>query len=302
MKKVAIILVNYHSEKDLEDVTSSLNKSSIPSGFQRKIFVVDNGSVDDGWGEVIRICEKYKDIECIRSIDNTGFSGGNNIGIKRAMEWGADYVLLLNVDTTVEKKFLVEMVKVMEREKSVGHLGVMSPKIYFYPGFEFHKKYKKGDLGKVIWYGGGIVDFNNIVGKGNFVDEVDRGKFGKDLVETGFATGCCLFIPREIIERVGMLDEVLFFSWEDTDFSERVRRAGYKVWYLPTAFIWHKNAHTSGGAGSPIQDFYQTRNRLIFAFRYATFKVKVLLLLVLLRGANWNRLKAILSGITSLVV
>lgn len=295
MKKVAIILVNYHSETDLAEVVPSLEESLLPKGFERKIIVVDNASTDEGWEKVQKTVKPFTDTHLIRSLPNTGFAGGNNLGLMWAKRWGAHYFLLLNVDTKVDKNFLVELVKPMLKSDKVG---LAASKIYFYPGFEFHKdRYEKKDLGKVIWYAGGIIDWKNMVGFHRYVNEVDNGQLGGEIEETEFATGCCMLITREVLEKVGFLDEKIFFSWEDVDFSIRARKIGFEIAYVPGSIVWHKNANTSGGAGSPVQDFYQTRNRLIVGLRYAPLKLKILLFWLLLRTANWNRLKAIASAL-----
>jgi GT2 family glycosyltransferase len=294
MKKVAVILVNFHSEVDLAEVIPSVEESLVPKGFERKVIVVDNASRDEGWGKVQKIAKPFNDIHLIRSLQNTGFAGGNNLGIMWAKRWGAEYFLLLNVDTKVKKDFLVELVRAVQKD---GKIGLAASKIYFYPGYEFHKdRYQKSDLGKVIWYGGGLIDWNNMVGFHRFVNEIDEGQLGDKVEETEFATGCSMFITKEVIEKVGLLDEKIFFSWEDVDYSIRARKMGFEIAYVPGSIVWHKNANTSGGAGSPVQDFYQTRNRLIVGLRYASWKVKILLLWLLLRTANWNRLKAIVSA------
>lgn len=299
MRKIAVILVNYHSEADLAEVIPSLEKSLLPRGFERKIIVIDNASTDHGWERVQKTTKPFGDIHLIRSLPNTGFAGGNNLGLMWAKRWGADFFLLLNVDTKVDKNFLVELIKPLLKSNEIG---LAASKIYFYPGFEFHKdRYEKEDLGKVVWYGGGIIDWKNMVGFHRYVDQVDTGQLGQDIEETEFATGCSMLITRDTLEKVGLLDEKIFFSWEDVDYSIRARKEGFGIIYVPGSVVWHKNANTSGGAGSPVQDFYQTRNRLIVGLRYAPFKVKILLFWLLLRTANWNRLKAIGSAVLTLI-
>lgn len=297
MKKIAVVLVNYHSEADLAEIVPSVEESFIPKGFERKVIIIDNASTDEGWAKVQKTAKPFTDIHLIRSLPNTGFAGGNNLGIMWAKRWGADYFLLLNVDTKVDKNFLAELVKpVLKNDK----IGLAASKIYFYPGYEFHKdRYEKKDLGRVIWYGGGIIDWDNMVGFHRYVNEVDNGQFAEVVEETEFATGCSMLLTRAVIEKVGTLDEKIFFSWEDVDYSVRARKMGFEVAYVPGSIVWHKNANTSGGAGSPVQDFYQTRNRLIVGLRYAPLKVKILLFWLLLRTANWNRLKAVASAIAS---
>ena len=91
---------------------------------------------------------------------NSGFSGGHNVGIKHALKNGAEYVIILNNDTYVAKELLKELISVMERDESIG---IAVPKIYFASGYEYHKdRYTKAEKGKVFWYGGGIIDWDNM--------------------------------------------------------------------------------------------------------------------------------------------
>jgi GT2 family glycosyltransferase len=296
--KIAAILVNFNSHGDLLEAVETLEESQVPPGFERKVIVVENGSnnQEEEW-KALQQLGKYPDVEFIKNATNTGFTGGNNLGIRRSLEWGANYVLLLNADTKVSENFLV---KLLGAEVD---FGLASPKIYFYPGYEFHKdRYQRKDLGKVIWYAGGTIDWGNVVGSGRHVDEVDKGQLESEIEETDFATGCCMLIKREVIEKIGLLDQKLFFSWEDTDYSIRAKQAGFRIIYVPEAVIWHKNAGTSGGAGSLLQDYYQTRNRVIIAFRYASWKVKLLLLLTLVKTGKKNRLRAIVSALRTLAL
>lgn len=303
---ISIILVNYHCEEDILEAVTSLKESSIPENIERKIIVVDNDVPSD--------LKEIPGVEILRPGKNLGFTGGNNLAIKHLQ---ADLYLLLNPDTKVDKNFLVELIKPFLVTAGYKHwtkdkeVGLASPKIYFYPGFEFHKdRYKKPDQGQVIWYAGGEIDWDNVVCRHKQIDEVDlekekRGElkgvklslYSEDFAHTGFCTGCCLLFSKAVLDKIGPLDDKLFFSWEDVDFSVRAQKAGFETVYVPGSVVWHKNANTSGGAGSPIQDFYQTRNRLIFAFKYASLKVKVLLFWQLLKTANLNRLKAIFSSL-----
>ncbi|MBI3558941.1 glycosyltransferase family 2 protein [Candidatus Gottesmanbacteria bacterium] len=277
---ITIIFVNYNSSADLLEAVDSLKASAIPKNFVRKIVVVDNDNPSN--------LKEISGVEVLRPGKNLGFTGANNLAIRK---FPADFYLLLNPDVIVKKDFLTNLTNVTNSP----NFGLASPKIYFYPGFEFHKeRYAEKDLGKVIWYAGGEIDWKNVVGKHKNVDLVDQPNLTNSM-ETDFCTGCCLLIKNEVVEKIGLLDEKLFFSWEDTDYSARAKKAGFKIVYVPKSVIWHKNANTSGGAGSLTQDFYQTRNRLIFAFKYAPVKTRFLLLWQLLKTANLNRLRAIVN-------
>ncbi|KKQ34533.1 MAG: putative glycosyltransferase [Microgenomates group bacterium GW2011_GWA2_37_6] len=147
-------------------------------------------------------------------------------------------------------------------------------------------------MGKVIWYAGGAIDWENVIGNHKGLDEVDKGQFDED-GETKMATGCCFLVKKEVLEKVGLYDDRYFLYFEDADFSERVKKAGFKIFYAPKSIIWHKNAQSSGGSGSSLQDYFTTRNRLIFGYTYAPMRTKIALfrqsLNLILKGRPWQR-------------
>jgi len=270
--KVAIVLLNYRSKKETVECLESLEKIKN----EITAIIVDNSPTEsrDFIKEKIKEIKKFN-VELIKSDVNTGFSGGNNIGIHHALANGYDYVLILNNDTVVDENFLSNLLLTAEKDKKVG---AVVPKIYFAKGHEFHKKrYKKEELGKVIWYAGGIIDWKNVIGLHRGVDEVDKGQYDKTL-ETEYATGACMLLKKEAIEDVGMFDEDFFLYYEDSDLSMRMKKKGYKILFEPSSFIWHKNASSTGGSGSTIQDYYTTRNRMLFGMRYAPIRSKIALI------------------------
>lgn len=295
MKDVAIVILNWNGKKDTLECLESVYSLQFTVECI-KIIVVDNGSTD---GSVAEISKRYKqslrpyglkDIKILRNHQNLGFAEGNNVGIKEALENGADYVMLLNNDTLVGENLMEELLKVAESDPQIG---MVSPKIYFAPGFEFHKdRYQENERGKVLWYAGGMIDWNNVYGSHRGVDEVDKGQYEKT-EETDFATGCCLLVKREVFEKIGFLDGRYFFYLEDLDFCQRAKRAGYKIIYAPKAVLWHKNAASSGRPGSPLHEYYQTRNRLLFGFRSASLRTKLALLRqslsLLFSGRPWQK-------------
>lgn len=284
--KVAIIILNYNGEKDTIECLESVQKLST-GNYELLVIVVDNASKDES---VSKIKAQFPDIVILENKDNLGFSGGNNVGIKYALNKGASYVLVLNNDTFLHKDLLKELITVIEKEKNIG---IVAPKIYFAPGFEFHKdRYKKDELGKVIWYAGGIMDWKNIIGHHRGVDEIDKGQYD-NIEENGFASGNCMLVKKEVFEKVGLFDERYFLYYEDNDFCFRVKKAGYKIVFAPKGILWHKNASSAGGSGSSLQDYYITRNRLFFGMRYASVRAKIALLKesikIVLKGRYWQR-------------
>lgn len=264
MKKVFIIVLNFNGKKDTLECLQSLKKS--------EVIVVDNGSTD---GSVRAIRDKFPEIKILENKKNLGFAKGNNVGIRYALNQGADYIILLNNDTIVEINTLVRLIEVASSNNRIGILG---PKIYFAKGFEFHQgRYKKNELGKVIWYAGGLIDWRNVLGVHRGVDEVDEGQYDKQ-EEVEFVSGCCMFIKREVFKKIGLLDERFFLYFEDLDFCLRAKKVGFRIVYVPEAVIWHKNAATVGGSGSDRQRYHYRRSRLIFGLRFAPIKTKLALI------------------------
>lgn len=295
MKHIFVSIINFNGASNTMECLSSLDKINSKS-FKTSVVVIDNAS-DEKFkvpasqrGEQSSKFKVFQGLKVIRSEKNLGFSGGQNVGIKYAMENGADYVLILNNDTIVDKGLVEELLNVAEKDKNTG---IVVPKIYFAPGFEFHKdRYKKSDLGKVFWYAGGEMDWKNVIGYHRGVDEVDHGQYDR-IEKTDFASGCCMLVKRDVFEKVGFFDEKFFLYYEDSDLCERIRRKGYSIIYSPKAVLWHKNAGSAGGSGSSLQDYYITRNRMLFGFRYVVLRSKLALIKesikLLAKGRYWQK-------------
>ncbi|MCK5534758.1 glycosyltransferase [bacterium] len=245
MKKVYIVILNWNGLKDTLECLKSLEKLDY-SLF--KVVIVDNGSEDKQ--EVCLITQKYPWVELIVNKENLGFAGGNNVGIKYALNCGADYILLLNNDTIVESSLLKELVKVIESNKKIGMAG---PKIYY-----------QNPLDKV-WFGGGKIRWWRPVHIGEGV--VDRGKLEK-VKQSDYISGCALLIKKEVIEKIGLLDNRFFLYYEDVDWSLRARKAGYRLMFVPQARVWHKIS-SSLGKSSVQSIYYGIRNRLLLLQKHA---------------------------------
>ena len=283
MRRIGIVSVNFNGEKDSLELLEDLKDLKAP-GFEIRIIFVDNASSDDF---VEKASSKYPEIDVLQNGVNKGFSGGYNRGMQHALLWGADYVLIINNDAlTPDKKLLTSLLSSFEKNPKAA---IVAPKIYFAPGFEFHKdRYKKEDQGKVVWFGGGAFDWNNVMSVHRGIDEIDNGEYGGEM-EMDFATGCCFLISREALEKVGMFDERYFAYFEDGDLSKRIIDAGFKIIYNGDTFIYHKVSQSTG-AGSVLTDYYLTRNRLIFGFKYASRRTKFALWREAMKHATYGRL------------
>ena len=284
--RISAVIVNYDRPKETIKCLCSIASLKVKDGWQLKTVVIDNSSKKILKGEI----KGFSHVKLIETKKNTGFAGGNNIGIKHALKNKADFVMLLNNDAEIDKQAMLHLVSMFQKEKDIG---VVSPKIYFASGFEYHKqRYHKKDLGKVIWYAGGHIDWKNIMGVHENIDKVDKGQFNKPK-EVKFISGCCMLIKKEVFEKVGLLDEKYFLYLEDMDFCTRVEKAGLKLFFEPKAIVWHKNLGTNKKTASDTQAYYYTRNRLLFAFKYASTRTKVALfresMKLLVKGNNWQK-------------
>ena len=267
-KRVSIVIVNWNGYDDTVVALNSLKKIDRRE-YEVSVIVVDNGSTNDS---VSVIQKSHSWVTLIETGKNLGFTGGNNVGIKAAMKDGADFVWLLNNDIVADKSAL----SILEAFED-SHCGIAGSKIYFAPGKEYHKDwYSKNERGKVFWYAGGIIDWDNMYASHRGVDEVDEGQYDTT-EETPFITGCSMMIKREVIETIGILDDKFYLYLEDLDFCLRAKQAGYKLLYLPKSIIWHVNAGSSGGPGNPMHEYYLTRNRLLVGMRYAPIRAKLAL-------------------------
>jgi GT2 family glycosyltransferase len=244
---VAIILVNWNGKSDTLECLASLRKLDTPDV---RVIVVDNGSAD-GSVETLRSAHPW--VEIIALPENLRFAGGNNAGIAHALKLGADYVLLLNNDTFVAPDFVTQMLKRFTSEPACG---MVAPKIYY------------AAVPDVLWFAGGEISFWTGTMRHIGIREIDRGQYDTPHV-IDYATGCCILTSRNVIERIGVLDESFFIYGEDADWSMRVRNAGYHIMYEPRARVWHKVSVSAGGHLSSFKLRHKALSNLRFFARHA---------------------------------
>lgn len=288
MKKVAIVIVSWNGLKYTRECLRSIAKLE-KKDIELFTIVVDNGSTD---GTVEKIRNEFPTVVVLPQDRNLGFTGGNNVGIKYALEHEASYVWLLNNDTKVDNQALVNL---------VGAGDVVGSKIYFAPGFEYHKdRYKKEERGRVLWYAGGIIDWQNMYASHRGVDEVDSRQYDKPM-KTTFVTGCSMMVSSRVFDQIGDFDERYYLYLEDVDFCLRAKAAGFSIQYEPRSLVWHYNAGSSGGAGSRLHDYYLTRNRILLGFLFASIRTKLALLrqgIVIVFGNNAEQRRGVIDAFT----
>lgn len=242
--KIYIIVLNWNGKKDTLACLESLRRLDYPN---YEVVVVDNGSSDDS---VQAIQKTFPEVTLLIIGQNLGFAGGNNVGMRYALEQGADYLFLLNNDTIVDPQILSSF---MEASTRIGQEAILGAKIYYYA---------EPDR---IWYAGArwnsaISGFDHI-GQGSIDDE---GKFNS-LSETDYVCGCALFISARLLNRIGLLDEEFFLTFEETDLCYRAKKAGYMSYFVPEAKVWHKISVSFGGEGSALFHYFLLRNKLLWA-------------------------------------
>jgi GT2 family glycosyltransferase len=271
MSSIAIILLNYNSTRLTKKCVQSL-LSQKEKQDEYHIVVFDNDS------KVPPKKEEFKDSFLVHSKENLGFAAGNNKAVEYALKkWNdIEYILCINNDTRVTKGMIRTLIQTYLSDTNIGFV---VPKIYFERDHEFHTKdYSMHQRGKVIWYAGGGIDWQNMILFHKGVDEVDRGQFDTQ-TETSFATGCCFLTTPAIWKKLRGFDAKYFLYYEDADLSMRlIQKLHKKIIYEPKAQLYHQNAGSTSGSGSSVHEYYQTRNRLRYGLRYARLRTKLALL------------------------
>ena len=245
-KKVFIILLNWNNWQETKECLESLEKLDYVNA---EVVIVDNGSTNGDIAKIREFCliPKPYALNPIFNAENLGFSGGNNVGIKYALEHGADYVMLLNNDAVAAPDFLTHL---MQAAESDARFGILGSRIYKYGTEE-------------IAFDGGKV--NKWLTKGVHMNPTGSDPVGLDgAKEVDYITGAAMLVKREVIERVGLMREEYFLYYEDVDWCLRVRKAGYKCVLAPTSKVWHKVSATNR-EGSSSYIYYHTRNALMLA-------------------------------------
>ena len=238
--EVSIITINYNG---LEDTCALIE--SIPFNENMEVIVVDNASKNQ---EADIIVQRYPYVIVIRSDENLGFAGGNNLGIQAAQ---GKYLFLINNDTFF-KEFKINAL--IGRMESTSDIGIICPKIRFSWGNNPIQYAGYSPLSK-------ITVRNNAIGFG----EKDHGQFDT-AHPTPYAHGAAMLVRRDAIDKVGIMPECYFLYYEELDWSMMFIRAGYQIWYEPTCTIYHKESQTTG-QNSPLRTYYLTRNRLLLVRR-----------------------------------
>ena len=272
---LSIVTVNYNGYKDTCELIDT-----IPFNEDMEVIVVDNGSHEN---EASMLQTKYPHIKAIRSDQNLGFAGGNNLGIKAAK---GEYLYLVNNDT-VFNIFNPEVL--IKRLYNSTRIGMVCPKIRF-----------AWDNNPIQFAGytslSSITVRNRAIGFG----EEDKGQYDTPH-QTPYAHGAAMMLKREVIDKVGLMPECFFLYYEELDWSMMITRAGYEIWYDPASTIYHKESQSTG-QNSPLRTYFITRNRLLLVKRNYTGMKKCLAYIYLqMIVATRDILRFIIKGRTDLI-
>lgn len=240
---LSFITVCYNGLEDTCELIESIQR--IVRSATYEIVVVDNASRQN---EASILQDRYPDILALRSEQNLGFSGGNNLAIKEAK---GRYIFLINNDTYLTDDGMQALVN---RIESHPNIGAVSPKIRF--AFSPQNIQFAGYTPLT-----NITLRNSLIGFG----APDNGAF--DVPHpTPYLHGAAMMVKREVIERVGLMPEIYFLYYEELDWCTQMTRAGYELWYEPHCTVFHKESQSTGQQ-SPLRTYYLTRNRLLYAWR-----------------------------------
>lgn len=240
---ISIITLTWNQTKITCEFLESTRKFNYKN---YEIIVCDMGSDIDPTEEIN--AGNYPNTRVIRSEKNLGFSGGNNWGIRQAK---GDYIFIVNNDTEVTPDLLDVLLQPFFENKEIG---VTCPKIRFY----HHPD--------TIQYAG-FHPINTYTGRTTAVGSLEKDNGQHDT--PGFTYGahaCAMLVKREVIEKVGIFPEKFFIYYEEWDWSCRILKAGFKIYYQPKGLIYHKESITMGKK-SAIKVYYHTRNRILFMRR-----------------------------------
>ncbi len=236
---VSIITVNYNQSKVTEELILSLRKCSYSN---IEIIVVDNGSNED----CTSLQELFPEIRLVKSNENLGFAGGNNLGLTFAK---GENIIFINNDVEVHPNFIEPLIHQLSLDENAI---AVSPKInYFY------------NQDTIQYAGSYTVNPYTLKNKHRGTGEKDKGQYDKTVI-TGYAHGACMLVPRSTINKVGLMNEEYFLYYEEQDWCQRMNKTGGNIYYVFDSIVYHKES-ISTGKQSPLKTYYLNRNRLLFA-------------------------------------
>jgi GT2 family glycosyltransferase len=244
--QVCVVVVNWNGVSQSRRCLMSLRDLDYPNV---KACLVDNGSTD---GSAAELGREFSEVDVLALPSNIGYAGGCNAGIAWAREHGAEYIWLLNNDTTFDPQSLRALTTRASELRGSGAAPILAPKILF------------ASAPTTVWSAGGTLRWpwleREHIGMGEEDESQDAAR------EIDWASGCALFFPASVADAVGPLDERYFLYLEDVDWCLRARRLGIPIWFVPEARLWHDVSLSTKEVDSRDLRYYFARNYYILAF------------------------------------
>ncbi len=219
LPKITLVVLTWNSHQFLRDCITSALQQDYPDF---SILLLDNGSTD---GTVQLVREHFPTVQIVENHANLGFAAGNNVGLRQAK---TPFVVLINPDVELAPNWLSQLIEPMVADPEIGVAGC--------------KVYQPG--GEVLQHAGGYITFPQALSGHYGLGGVDYGQHD-EIRDVDYVIGAAIAIRREVIDSVGLLDEGFFLYYEDVDYCQRVRAAGYRVTYIPNAQLVHMESSTT---------------------------------------------------------
>lgn len=253
MVEIYVIILNYNNYTDSYECIKSVQKIAKENQNKINIVFVDNCSTDDSYS---RIKEEFcNDIFIIRNDKNLGYAGGNNIGIKYALNNHSDYICVLNNDTIIQEDFFGILIEKLNEDNKIGFIS---------PAIEEYSQDIIQSTGGDINLKRGVVTANNFGAK-----RVDLEK----IIECDYIGGACMFFRSSFIEKIGLMPENYFLFFEETEWCYRAKNIGYKNICVTSTYVKHKGS-ASINKTSGLSEYLMERNRIVFLKRNYTSRLK----------------------------
>lgn len=240
---IYVIILNYNGYEDTLECVKSVEKSDYPNV---KIVVIDNASQNDSYNVLRKSLNP--NVVLMKTEKNIGYAGGNNIGIKYAMDDGADYICVLNNDTIVKEDIFTKCLEELKRDVDISFI---SPVV-----LEFNQDIVQSTGGDINIKTGNVTLNNN----GARLNEL------ASKLECDYIGGACMMFRTEIIDQIGMIPENYFLFFEETEWCYKAKKMGMKNVCITTTYLRHKGS-ASINAIHGLHGYLMERNRVVFVRR-----------------------------------
>lgn len=264
---LTIISINYNGSENTMRLLRSLESQT---DMEFKVIVVDNASKETDFNNLKK---NIGNAELVRSNNNLGFSGGNNVGIKKALKDGANWVILLNNDTWVEKDFIARLRAILDQKQGIVGIPMIEG-----GGAAPSTPLRTSYCGKIEWLKptlSHIYAEENYKQNSNSKSQTSNQPASHKLLATSYyVIGGAIAIHKNVFEKIGFLDANYFLYFEDADYTIRARRAGIPITIAPDVMIYHSVSSSAKKLGSPFLLRYHYRNTLYFNWKNGPWYVK----------------------------